>query len=144
MKTALTCLLACLALLPPRAAATEWTTDFNTALRTAKAEKKMVLMNFTGSDWCGWCIKLKNEVFSKPEFKEYAAKHLVLVELDFPKKKKQTAAEKKNNQALAQRYKVGGFPTIIVLTSDGKLAGELGYQPGGPKAFIAALDKLKK
>jgi thioredoxin-related protein len=144
MKTALTCLLACLTILPLRAAESEWTTDFNTALRTAKAEKKMVLMNFTGSDWCGWCIKLKNEVFSKPEFKEYAAKHLVLVELDFPKKKKQTAAEKKNNQSLAQRYKVGGFPTIIVLTSDGKLAGELGYQPGGPKAFIAALDKLKK
>ena len=82
------------------AAASEWLTDLPKAQAQAKEEKKMVLLDFTGSDWCGWCIKLHNEVFSKPEFAEYARKNLVLVEVDFPRKKKLGAEQKKANEAL--------------------------------------------
>jgi len=120
-----------------------WQTDLPKAQAAAKAQNKLVLLDFTGSDWCGWCIKLKKEVFSTPEFAAYAAKNLVLVEVDFPRKKTLPAEQKKANDALAAQYKIEGFPTIIVLGPDGKKVGELGYQPGGPKAFIAELEKLK-
>ncbi len=123
---------------------TQWGTDLPSAQTKAKAEKKLVLLDFTGSDWCGWCMKLNKEVFSKPEFTEYAAKNLMLVEVDFPHNKKQSEAQVKANEALQEKYKVEGYPTIIVLNADGKKVGELGYLPGGPKAFIAELEKLKK
>jgi len=136
-------LLAVLALLGVNAAASEWLTDLPKVQAQAKEEKKMVLLDFTGSDWCGWCIKLHNEVFSKPEFAEYARKNLVLVEVDFPRKKKLGAEQKKANEALQQKYKIEGYPTIIVLNGEGKKIGELGYMPGGPKAFLAELEKVK-
>ncbi len=136
-------LLAVLALSGVNAAAAEWLTDLPKAQAKAKEEKRMVLLDFTGSDWCGWCIKLHNEVFSKPEFAEYARKNLVLVEVDFPRKKKLGAEQKKANDALQQKYKIEGYPTIIVLNGEGKKIGELGYMPGGPKAFLAELEKVK-
>ncbi len=120
-----------------------WVTDQPKALEKAKSEKKLVLMDFTGSDWCGWCMKLDKEVFSTPEFQKYAQDHLVLVELDFPHKKVLPPALKTQNDGLQQKYGIEGYPTIIVLDGQGKKLGELGYQPGGPTAFIAALDKLK-
>ena len=111
-------------------------------------------MDFTGSDWCGWCIKLQKEVFSQPEFKEYASKNLVLVEVDFPRSKKIADDLKAQNESLAQHFQVQGFPTIIVLDSEGKSLGELSYDaaiPAGsrraeatPAAFIASLEKLRK
>ncbi len=143
MKKFAICLLAGLALLGVNAAASEWLTDLPKAQAKAKEEKRMVLLDFTGSDWCGWCIKLHNEVFSKPEFAEYAKKNLVLVEVDFPRKKKLSAEQKKANDALQQKYKIDGYPTIIVLNGEGKKIGKLGYMPGGPKAFIAELEKVK-
>ena len=136
-------LLAALALAGVNAAASEWLTDLPKAQAKAKEEKKMVLLDFTGSDWCGWCIKLHKEVFSMPEFAEYAKKNLVLVEVDFPNKKKQSAELKKANDALQKKYSIEGYPTIIVLNGEGKKIGKLGYMPGGPKAFIAELEKVK-
>jgi protein disulfide-isomerase len=121
-----------------------WLTDLPKAQEQAKAEKKLVMLDFTGSDWCGWCIKLDKEVFSQPEFAAYAKTNLVCVEVDFPTKKKLSAEQQKANDALAKKYNVEGYPTIIVLNADGKKVGELGYMKGGPKAFIAALEKLKK
>ncbi|HEU5070044.1 MAG TPA: thioredoxin family protein [Verrucomicrobiae bacterium] len=126
------------------ASAGEWLTDVPQAQAQAKKNNKLVLMDFTGSDWCPWCIKLRNEVFDTQEFKTYADKNLVLVEVDFPRKKAQSAELKKANAALERKYGIQGYPTVIVLNADGKKVGELGYQPGGPKPFIAALDKLKK
>ena len=143
MKKSAIGLLAVLALLGVNAAASEWLTDLPKAQARAKGEKRMVLLDFTGSDWCGWCIKLHNEVFSKPEFAEYARKNLVLVEVDFPRKKKLSAEQKKANDALQQKYKIDGYPTIILLNGEGKKIGKLGYMPGGPKAFIAELEKVK-
>src|SRR4051794_6951886 len=71
-----------------------WLTNFKQAQEEAKSSKKLILLNFTGSDWCGWCIKLDREVFSKPAFKEYASKNLVLMEADFPRGKQLSATEK--------------------------------------------------
>jgi protein disulfide-isomerase len=126
------------------ASAGEWLTDVPQAQTQAKKSNKLVLMDFTGSDWCPWCIKLRKEVFDTQEFKTYADKNLVLVEVDFPRKKAQSAELKKANAALERKYGIQGYPTVIVLNADGKKVGELGYQPGGPKPFLAALDKLKK
>ena len=141
-KLALT-ILACFAVLQLNAAEA-WLTDLPKAQAQAKTENKLVMADFTGSDWCGWCIRLHKEVFSTPEFAEYAKKNLVLVEIDFPAKKPQSPALKKANAALQAKYKVEGYPTIIVLNGDGNKVGQLGYVRGGPKAFIAELEKLKK
>lgn len=121
-----------------------WLTDYHQAQEQAKANKKLLLLDFTGSDWCGWCIRLRREVFSKPEFQEYADKNLVLVEVDFPRGKEQTRDVRLQNQNLAMQYEVQGFPTIIVLNGEGKKVGELGYIPGGPTAFISELERLRK
>jgi protein disulfide-isomerase len=120
-----------------------WLTDHAKALEQAKAEKKLVLMDFTGSDWCGWCIKLDKEIFSKSQFKEYADKNLVLLKLDFPKSKTLPESEKKQNAALKSQYGIKGYPTVIVLNAEGKQVGKLGYMDGGPTAFLAELKKLK-
>jgi protein disulfide-isomerase len=139
-------LLAALSLLTFTAhAASEWGTDLPAALEQAKKENKLVLMDFTGSDWCGWCIKLKKDVFDTAEFKEYAKKNLVLVEVDFPSKKKLSPELKKANDALKNKYGASGFPTIVVLNSEGKQVWkQVGYMNGGPTAWIAKLDAAKK
>ena len=140
MKNALVALLFALSL----PAFAEWKTDLPAAKAQAQKENKVLLLDFTGSDWCGWCIKLNKEVFSTPEFAAYAEKNLVLMEVDFPNQKKQSDELKAANEKLQETYKVEGYPTIIVLDSEGKKIGELGYMAGGPKAFIEALEKLKK
>lgn len=117
-----------------------WLEDLPKALAQAKAEKKQVLVNFTGSDWCGFCIRLKKEVFDTREFAEYAQKHLVLVELDFPNRKEQSEERKKANRKLQQQYKVEGFPTLILLSPEGKeLKRMVGYGGGG---FAAVKQRL--
>jgi protein disulfide-isomerase len=124
-------------------AASGWDDDYDKAVEKAKAEKKMVLLDFTGSDWCSWCIKLDKEVFSKKEFKDYAKDNLVLVEVDFPQGKRQTKKLKQQNEKLQKEHSVRGYPTIIVLNSEGKKVGQLEYMEGGPAPFIAKLDELK-
>lgn len=119
-----------------------WTTNYQAALVQARQQNAKVFLFFTGSDWCGWCTRLDAEILSKSQFKTYASKNLILVKLDFPRGVPQTDVVKAQNQALAQKHKVGGFPTVIVLDSQGKPAGRLGYQPGGPGPFIEALSKL--
>ncbi|RYD77767.1 MAG: thioredoxin family protein [Verrucomicrobiaceae bacterium] len=126
-------------------AAEGWVTDYEKALQQAKQENKKVLLDFTGSDWCGWCIKLQEDVFSKPEFKEYAKQNLVLVELDFPQSKKLEEKTREQNEKLKGEFKVQGFPTLVLLDAEGKKLGEVvGYVKGGPKAFISKLDEMTK
>jgi thioredoxin-related protein len=128
----------------------EWLTDYKKAQEEAKASNKPILVDFTGSDWCPPCILLQKELFSKPEFKDYASKNLVLLEVDFPdpggsRAKAQPADLQKQNKDLAQQYQVEGFPTIILLNGDGqKLWQYFGYFADGPAAFIAQLEKLRK
>lgn len=113
-----------------------WMTDFEAAQEKAAAEQKPLLLDFTGSDWCGWCIKLDKEVFSQSAFKEYADDNLVLVELDFPRNKPQSDELKAQNKALAEKYEIRGFPTILVLSPEGELIKQTGYQPGGAEAYV--------
>jgi thioredoxin-related protein len=121
-----------------------WLNDYKKAQEEAKANNKLLLLNFTGSDWCGWCIKIDKEIWSQPQFKDYARDNLVLVELDFPRRKDQPAEVKKQNLQLAQQYEVLGFPTIVVLNGNGQKLWQFdGYFPGGPEAFIAQLQKLR-
>jgi thioredoxin-related protein len=123
-----------------------WTTYSKTALDKAKKENKYILMDFTGSDWCGWCIKLNKEVFSKPEFIAYATNSLVCIEVDFPRKGKISAEQKKINEKLAQDFGVRGFPSIYILKPDGKtVVGKTGYKAGGSAAYVKHLqDMIKK
>jgi thioredoxin-related protein len=131
---------------PPATGAAKpgWLTSFDQAQKEAQAKHRLLLMDFTGSDWCGWCIKLDKEVFSKPEFKEYASKNLVLLELDFPRAKPMPAERQAQNERLMMQYRITGFPTVVVLNSAGKPLGALSYMEGGPQAFIAVLEKLPK
>ncbi len=116
-----------------------WETNLEVALQKAKTENKAVLVNFTGSDWCQWCIRLSNEVFSKSEFADYAEDNLILVRLDFPRNIEQSAETKMYNNQLAQRYGVQGFPTILLFNSQGKMVLQTGYQPGGPVSYVEHL-----
>ena len=100
---------------------------------------KTVLVNFTGSDWCGWCIKLKSEVFNHKEFADYAEKHLVLVELDFPQRIEQSQETKDYNKATAQKFGIRGFPTIVLINGSGSEIAKTGYQEGGPLAYVEHL-----
>lgn len=126
------------------AAKSGWLTNLDEAKKEAQAKNRLLLMDFTGSDWCGWCIMLDKEVFSKSEFKEYASKNLVLLELDFPRMKKMPPEITAQNEQLAVKYGIQGFPTVVVFDSTGKPLGALGYQAGGPQVFIAQLEKLRK
>jgi len=137
-------MLAATVLWQVQAADSVWLTDLPKAQAQAKTENKIVLMDFTGSDWCHWCIKFKKEVLDTKEFQDYAAKNVVQVELDFPNKKAQDADLKKANADLKDKYKIDGFPTLVVLDKDGKEIGrQVGYAEGGPKAFIDQLEKYK-
>jgi protein disulfide-isomerase len=126
------------------ALAATWLTDLPMAQAQAKAEGKFVLINFTGSDWCGWCMKLRKEVFLKPEFNDYSRTNLILVEVDFPKRKPQPAPLQQANQKLAEQFEVQGYPTLIVLDSQGKKLGRVSYGSGGPKSFLAELAKVTR
>lgn len=144
MKTLLTTLALAAFALQLHASGDAWTTDLPAAKATAKQQNKLVLMDFTGSDWCPPCKKLTAEVLSQKEFLDYAAKHFVLVELDFPSKKAQSAELKAANNKLKEQFAIKGFPTLVVITPDGKeLWRKVGYGSGGPKSIMAELDKAR-
>jgi protein disulfide-isomerase len=144
MKNILLTLVAGLAVWSLSAAELNWTTDLAKAQAKAKAENKLVLLDFTGSDWCPWCIKFEKEVLSTDEFAKYAQANLELVMVDFPRSKAQTDALKQANKSLKDKYKIEGFPTYVVLNTEGKEVGrQVGYKKGGPQAFIKELDGFK-
>lgn len=121
-----------------------WVTDFAKAQAKAKSEKKMVLMDFNGSDWCAPCRELRKKVLNSQAFIDYAKDNLVLVDVDFPHQKQQTEELKKANQALHDKFDIEGFPTVIVLSDEGKeLKRMVGYDGQDAKEFIAELQKLK-
>ena len=129
----------------------KWETDINKAISASNKSKKPMLLFFTGSDWCGWCIRLQKEVLKTPEFKTWAAKNVVLVELDYPRSKPQTELIKNQNAILQQTFGIQGFPTIYFATAKvkgGKPSftglGSTGYVAGGPKAWLAEADGILK
>ncbi len=145
LKSALAALAVLTLAALPALAAPKWFTDLDEAKAVAAKENKPLLVDFTGSDWCGFCIKLHAEVFDKPEFEEFA-KGYVLVELDFPNKKPQPPEEKAKNKALQAKFGVSGFPTVLLLDAKtGEAYGrQSGYGPGtGPKAYLEKLSAFK-
>ena len=122
-----------------------WTQDFAAAKARAKAEHKDLLVDFTGSDWCGWCIRLEKEVFSHAEFQQEAPKHFVLVKLDYPRDKSILTEEiVAQNEKLQTEYSIQGFPTILLMDHDGRVYGQTGYQEGGPGPYNEMLAKKRK
>jgi len=127
------------------AAESDWLTSFPDAADKAITEKKVVLLDFTGSDWCGWCMRLDDETFSRAEFLQYARSNAVLVRVDFPRNKSLPGDQKEANQALAKKYAVSGFPTVLIVKPDGTLLwDQRGYAPGGPKFITDAIDQCRK
>lgn len=114
-----------------------WYTNLQAALKEARDAKKVVMLDFTGSDWCHWCQKLKEETLTSPEFDALARESFVPVEVDFPQGKQQSKEEKKQNEELKNTYKPDGFPTIVFVETDGKEIGRIvGYKK--KEDFLAA------
>ena len=129
-----------------------WETDINKAIKISNKTKKPMLLFFTGSDWCGWCIRLQKEVLKTPEFAKWAKENVVLVELDYPRRTPQSEAIKAQNAGLQKAFGIQGFPTVWLATAtqkEGKPSftgiGNTGYVAGGPSAWLSvANDILKK
>ncbi len=126
MKKLLALLCSLIVITHVSSAAVGWTDNYEKALAQAKTEKKLVLLDFTGSDWCGWCIKLDKEVFSKPAFKTFAKDNLIGVTVDFPQGKKLPKHTVDQNEKLKKEHQVNGFPTIVLLDAEGKVLNKWG------------------
>jgi thioredoxin-related protein len=124
----------------------EWLTDFDAAKEKAARENKYLLLNFSGSDWCAPCIKMKAEVFESQPFLSLAEKQLVLVRADFPRSKKHQLSKDqiKHNEALAARYNPSGkFPLTLLLDAKGNIVKEWdGYVFGSQDKFMGDLTKV--
>ena len=115
-----------------------WTENYETALAAAKSENKNLLLLFTGSDWCGYCIVLEREVFSTSKFKNWAGKNVILVKFDFPKTKKQSDKIKSQNEKLQSEFKPNGYPGVFLVSPEGKVLAKMGgYEVGsGPAKYL--------
>ncbi|MEW6281813.1 MAG: thioredoxin family protein [Candidatus Eremiobacterota bacterium] len=133
-----------LLLSPSLRAEGSWLTSWDEASKQSKKTGKPILMDFTGSDWCGWCIKLKKEVFDTPEFQAWAKKNVILLEVDFPRSKQQSEEVKKQNEDLSQKYSIEGYPTIVFVNHKGDVLGTYGYDEGGPGPWIKNAEKMIK
>ena len=126
-----------------------WHTDIEAATRLSVSENKPLLLFFTGSDWCGWCIRLQREVLLTAEFEKWAKENVVLVELDFPKHKELDEKTKAQNNGLQQLFQVQGFPTVwfvkaskIETKTNIQQLGKTGYLAGGPLVWIETANKM--
>lgn len=127
-----------------------WHTNFEKAMQLSAKEKKPLMLFFTGSDWCGWCIRLQKEVFHKSEFVAWAKDKVILVELDFPRKKQLEPSMQQQNYGLQNALQVRGYPTIWFVNAekkdDGKInlsqLGSTGYVAGGPEAWLTGANQI--
>lgn len=126
-----------------------WETNLNKAADQAMKQNKPLLLFFTGSDWCGWCIRLQKEVLKTPEFADWATKNVVLVELDFPRRTQLPADIAQQNMQLQQILEVRGYPTVWLVTptkKDGKMnlskLGSTGYVAGGPSKWLESANQI--
>ena len=128
-----------------------WETNIAKAIKVTSKTKKPLLLFFTGSDWCGWCIRLQKEVLKTPEFAKWAKENVVLVELDYPRKAPQTPDLRKQNGELQMSFGIQGYPTVVfakVTEKKGKAnfeeIGRTGYVAGGPSAWLAGANGFLK
>jgi len=122
-----------------------WHADFDEAVEAAREQDKDLFVDFTGSDWCGWCIRLDEEVFAHEEFLTAAQEQYVLVKLDYPRSDevKALVPNPRRNEELSSRYNISGFPTVLLMTADGDVFGQTGYQAGGPEAYVEHMGTLR-
>lgn len=152
MKKVFLTLLVVLGSFAVQAQELKWETDINKAISVSNKSKKPMLLFFTGSDWCGWCIRLQKEVLKTPEFATWAKKNVVLVELDYPRSKPQTDQIKAQNNGLQQTFGIQGFPTVYFATAKVNAKkvpaftamGSTGYVAGGPKAWLDVANGILK
>lgn len=151
MKKILISLLLVVGSFAVQAQELKWETDINKAISVSNKTKKPMLLFFTGSDWCGWCIRLQKEVLKTPEFSKWAKENVVLVELDYPRRTPQSDAIKLQNNGLQQAFGIQGFPTVYFATATVKSGkpnftgiGNTGYVAGGPKAWLEVADGILK
>ena len=119
-----------------------WETDFEKAKAKAKAEGKHLLIDFSGSDWCSWCVKLDKEVFSKPAFKTYAEENLVLLLVDWPQRAPNSKEVQAVSKPIMEKFGIKSFPTVIILDPDGNAVAKTGYKDGGPEVYVAHIKQL--
>ena len=144
-RSAVLASFAFLVLSAVQAAGDGWLTSYPKALKESQKTGKPILADFTGSDWCGFCIKLHQEVFDKPEFKKWAAKNVVLLEVDFPRRTPQPAEIRQQNAELQRKFSyIEGYPTILFLDSKGAAFGMYHYEPGGPVHWTTMAERLLK
>jgi len=129
----------------------QWLVDLEMAYALSKETNRPIMANFTGSDWCGWCKKLRAEVFDDPQFKDWAKENVILLELDFPRRKQLPEQQQAQNRGLQQAFQVTGFPTIWVFdlnkpNEENKFElqayGKTGYVAGGVDNYTKMLDKM--
>jgi thioredoxin-related protein len=145
MKNFLVTVTACFAMFFT-SYAQDWNTNIEKAKAAAAAKNQNIILVFQGSDWCAPCIKLERQVWNTPEFKEYSKEHFVMLQADFPRKKKNKLSVdlQKHNDQLAEKYnKNGYFPLVVVLDKDGKVLGETGYKKISPSEYIKLLASFK-
>ena len=122
-----------------------WTDDFEAARSQAEAEGKLLLVDFSGSDWCGWCMKLDREVFAKQEFLKGVKNDFVLVMIDSPKDKSLLSAKAaRQNPELLRKYNISGYPTVLIMDASGEVLDKTGYREGGPRKYVKYLMDVKK
>ena len=126
----------------PNAFAGPWMTDYEKALVKAKEENKPMLLSFTGSDWCHWCIKLSDEVFSEKKFENFAEEALVCVTLDSPRGSGGKSKNAARTASMKGRFRVRGVPTIVLLKPDEQEIGRTGYRKGGAEPYVEHLKAM--
>ena len=126
-----------------------WYDNLDKAIEVSNKSKKPLMLFFTGSDWCGWCIRLQKEVFKTPEFSSWAKNNVILVELDFPRRKQMAPEIRQQNMQLAQSFGVQGYPTVWFARAtkkDGKVnfeqIGRTGYVAGGPTPWLGGANQM--
>lgn len=120
----------------------QWETDYQKALALSNERSLPIVLFFTGSDWCGWCKKLEEEVLDTPAFSKLAGDKYIFVMLDFPMRSPIAPELKKQNAALKDRYKIKGYPTLVLIDGKENVLAQTGYQQGGPDNYVAHLSQL--
>lgn len=151
MKKTLVLLLLIFGSVAVQAQELNWHTNVKEAIALGNKQKKPLLLFFTGSDWCGWCIRLQKEVLKTPEFEKWANENVILVELDYPRRTPQSTEIKKQNDELQQEFSIQGFPTICFANGTNKggkvnfeRLGNTGYVAGGPTAWLEVANGILK
>jgi thioredoxin-related protein len=125
--------------------AQQWELDFEKAKQTAHDGNKAIVLVFSGSDWCGPCMKLEKEIWETDEFRDYSAGHYIMVRADFPRRKENKLPQEQEakNAKLAEKYNTDGyFPLVVVMDKNGKVLGKTGYKKLSPTEYIEHLNSF--